>query len=113
MKTTTLKELIAKAKAGEKFNAKGYYDDTYEVNQNHDYFSEVSSWYYKSVLARWTYEEIREPLKIEIDTYWVMASDGYVRPIGDQADVLQKQGVIGKKFKMVLTEIKSEGSDGN
>lgn len=106
MKTVKLHDLILMAKCGKKFRAKRS-GITYHLNQTD--FKQCDSWGNDAIVADWTYEEIIEPLKLETDVK-------FLEFCGKEAvrlNIAVPTEFGGKTFKMVLTEIQSEVSDGN
>lgn len=102
--TKTLRELIELAKAGKIFMAKNFFNSPF---RDRDFLS-INKWSERQVLADWTYEEIKEPIKLEFEST-VQEFKGLYSNDGDIITLLSKwpiaEEIEGKKFKVTMVEV--------
>lgn len=97
----TLIELIKKAQAGEKFKAKNPYSIlVYYENC----FIQIQNWTKESVLADWTIIKEPEVVEFELDCKEAPPGAAMLKK-GNGPNYLQHKRLIGKKWKVVCTEV--------
>jgi hypothetical protein len=101
--TADLKTLLEKAKSVEKFKASSFSCGVFSSEKMLD----VIGWHAHLIIADWEYELVKEPLKLEAESWWnVYESNKNIRFVAPSSiSFVDLQKFIGKKTKITIEEI--------